>query len=255
MSERRISEESSYPKGTLFVTGGSSGIGQSIIERVGQRYTSVFNFDFQEQQGFDVRNPDMLNSQMVAALQKGQVQNDLVVCAGVIIVKPFLEQTTEEIQFQMRTNLEGAILTVHSFLRWHKDNDHPIPPNIVIISSVSAHLHEDPSVAVYEASKSGLSHFVPSLASRSEGKFAINAIEPGTIRGTKIGGLTPDLDYDNKARQAIEEAQAREVAMLPVEITKEDIARICEKLLFENLNGDTNGKLIPVDGGYSTLKR
>lgn len=254
MAETLISPEVIYPKGTLFVTGGSHGIGEEIIQEVGSGYENVVCYDFSQSPDLNVRNPARLRSEMDRALVTGEIQHDLVVSAGVIIVKPLLEQTSEEIQFQLETNLLGAIYTIHAFLKWHEDNKHRVRPNIVVISSVSAHLHEGPDMAPYEASKAGLSSFVEGIADPGKGKFIINAIEPGTIRETKIGGLRPDGSYDESARKKIEEAQANEVGMIPVEVTKKDVANVVRRLLFENQNGDTNGQLIPVDGGYSTLR-
>lgn len=163
MAEKLKSPEVTYRKGTLFVTGGSHGIGEAIIKRVGTKYQKAVNYDFSSSPDLNVSNPAQLRAEMDKALIEGEVQHDLVVSAGVIIAKPFLEQTPEEIQFQLRTNLEGAIYSIQAFLAWHELSKHPIKPNIVVISSVSAHLHEDPSVAIYEASKAGLSHFVKSI--------------------------------------------------------------------------------------------
>lgn len=242
-------------KGTLFVTGGSNGIGEAIIQSVNHDYQSVFSYDFSISPDLDVTKPANLKIEMDRVLIKGETQHDLVVCAGVIIDKPFLQQTPEEIQFQLRTNLEGAIYSIQAFLSWHEDNQHLIRPNIVVISSVSAHLHESPDVAVYEASKAGLSHFTRSIIDPGREKFIINSIEPGTIRETRIGGWRPDSSFDESARKKIEQAQAREVDLLPVEIRKGDVADVARMLLFDNSRGIFNGASFTVDGGYSVLKK
>lgn len=254
MTEAFKSSEITYPKGILFVTGGSSGIGRAIIERVGHNYQQILNYDYSVSPDLNVSNPKNLRIEVNKALVKGGIQHDLVVSAGVIVAKPFLEQTPEEIQFQMRINLEGAIYSIQAFLAWHKDNNHPIRPNIVVISSVSARLHEHPDVAIYEASKAGLSHFVKSIADPKSGRFIINTIEPGTIRGTQIGGWKPDGSFDKSARERIEKAQSKEVKLLPTEVTKDDVAKVVEMLLFENQQGLFNGASFTVDGGYSVLK-
>lgn len=230
------------------MTGGSNGIGETIIQRVGERYLAVANYDFSIAPELDVRNYRRLREHMDKCLKRDQFQNDLVVCAGVIVPKPFLELTPEDIEFQSGTNLEGAMYTVHAFLSWHSANNHLVTPNIVVISSVSAHLHEGPDVAVYEASKAGLSHFAKSLVDPTRRKHIINVIEPGTIRQTRIGGWRPDVSFDQSARERIEEAQAKEVSMLRVEPTKNDVAKVAEKLLFDNQEGTHNGKSFAVYG-------
>lgn len=254
MTEKPRSPEITYPKGTLFVTGGSHGIGEAIINRVGSKYQKAVSYDYSSSPNLNVSDPVRLRAEVDKTLVSGKVQHDLVVSAGVIIAKPFLEQTPEEIQFQLRTNLEGAIYSIQAFLAWHQGNRHPIKPNIVVISSVSAHLHEDPSVAIYEASKAGLSHFVKSIVDPGSGRFVINIIEPGTIRETAIGGWRPDGTFSKSAREQIEAAQVEEMGMLQIEVTKDDVAKVAEMLLLDNPKGVFNGASLTIDGGYSVLK-
>lgn len=254
-NEALRSSEVVYPKGTLFVTGGSHGIGEAILKEVGSGYQNTFCYDLSQSPDLDVTNPAILRREMDKTLVEGETQHDLVVSAGVIIAKPFLEQTPEEIAFQLRTNFEGAIYTIQAFLAWHRDNGHYVIPNIVVITSVSAHLHKSPEVAIYEASKAGLSHFVKSIVDPGRREFIINTIEPGTIRETEIGGWRPDGSFDKSAREEIEKAQAKEVDMLPVEVSKKDVASVAKMLLFDNQGGIFNGASLTVDGGYSVLKK
>lgn len=239
-------------KGTLFITGGSYGIGAEILRQVGPKYPNVVNFDVAESGENDVRDSERVNSVIENSLSSGQVQNDLVVCAGVFRPIEFIEQAPEDIDFVLDVNLKGALHTIQSFLRWHQEQNHQIMPNIVIISSISAFHHGGTKNVVYDSSKAALSYLVRNLANYN---CVVNAIEPGTIRGTKIGSWTPNFGIDEELRTLIEQGQASDVEMLGREVTASDIAKVTEMLLFGNKNGAINGTTITVDGGLTAFRK
>lgn len=245
-------EVSGGTKGTLFVTGGSYGIGAEIIKRIGKRYQKVVNYDIKESPRLDVRNPHALRQTMVEHISTGRTQHDLVVSAGVFIPKDFSEQSQEEIDFVLGVNLKGTLYTIQEFLNRHKYLPDAKRPNIVIISSISAFHHGGRNNVVYDATKAALSYIVKDLANFD---CTVNAVEPGTVRGTKIGGLTPDLGFDENARKIIEAGQARDVDALEREVTAEDIAKVVEMLLFNNQQGAINGTTITVDAGLTSLRK
>lgn len=148
--------------------------------------------------------------------------------------------------------LKGALYTIQQFLKWHKENKSQEKPNIVILSSISAFYHGGIKNVVYDATKAALSYMVKDLANFD---CVVNAIEPGTIRQTKIGLWKPDFDMDETARSDIEKGQQRDVEKLGSEVTKKNISRIVEFLLFQNTTGAINGTTLTVDGGLTSLRQ
>lgn len=237
------------PKGTLFVTGGSHGIGQDAFVNLSSRYDRTYNFDIGD--GRDVRDYSALETALSETLARTR-QNDLILSAGVFRPIDFLQQAQSDIDFVVDTNIKGSLYTIHAFLKWHEEVNHPLTPNIVIISSISAFFHGGRANVVYDGTKVFLSYMVRDLANFN---CFINTIEPGTIRQTEIGAWTPDFSRDPEARDTIERGQADDVARLGRDVTKADITSVIEMLLFHNGNGAINGTCITVDGGLTVLRQ
>lgn len=236
-------------KGTLFVTGGSFGIGRETLSSLAAHYEHAYNFDAHE--GRDVRDYTAVAAALAQSLSPER-QNDLVLSAGVFRPIDFLEQSQADIDFVVDVNVKGVLYAIHAFLKWHEDAHHLVAPNIVIVSSISAFFHGGRANVVYDGTKTLLSYIVRDLANFT---CVVNAIEPGTIRQTEIGTWTPDLTKDLQARAVVERGQADDVKRLGREVTKADVIAIIEMLLFHNGNGAINGTCIAVDGGLSALRQ
>ena len=106
--------------------------------------------------------------------------------AGVIERKRVEEQTFEDIERQLRINLEGAIKITRSTL--------PHLRNMVInVASVTA-LRGYPTLGVYAASKGGLIAFTRTLAEEIEPRKAYNVFPRATAtRMTRFHGDPPEL--------------------------------------------------------------
>ena len=245
----------SRKKGGLIVTGGSSGIGAEIIKRVGKQYKHVLNIDVNsEETPTDVRNFRDVVDLIWEALDKYDQThtglNDLVICAGVFVPKDFLVQASQEIDFVLDTNTKGALTAIRAFLACHHHyGPFKVNHNIVIISSISAFYHGGTTNVVYDASKAFLSSLPGNLCNYP--KCVVNAIQPGTVRQTQIGGWNTDFTTNGPAKDIIDKGQAGDVTKLGMEVTKADIAKIVEFLLFNNNNGAINGTTITVDGGLT----
>ncbi len=236
-------------KGSLFVTGGSNGIGQEILTRLSPKYPVFFNYDANE--GKDVRDYSSIVTALDKTLSKTQ-QNDLVLSAGVFRPIDFLHQTPQDIDFVLDTNLKGTMYVIQSFLKWREENSNQIRPNIVIISSISAFFHGGRTNVVYDATKSAMSYMVKDLANYN---CIVNAVEPGTVRDTEIGAWTPDFQIDKTNKQIVDKGQKSDVETSGIEVTKRDVADVVEMLLFNNAHGAINGTTIAVDGGLTSLKQ
>lgn len=239
-------------KGTLFITGGSSGIGLELVNHFKQKYKTIRNFDVLAEKTDDVRNISDLKRAMEDSLAKEPYQNDLIVCAGVFRPIRFTQQSQEDIDFVLDTNLKGALYTTQQFLKWHEETGHSIKPNILIMSSISAFHHGGDKNVVYDATKAALSYLVRDLANFN---CVVNALEPGTIRETRIGEWTPQFTSDETARKLIENGQQGDVEQMGWEVTKTDIAKVAETILFHNPHGAINGTTITVDGGQTALRQ
>ena len=245
---RGVSQSQKPSKGALFVTGGSHGIGQDAFVTLSSHYDRAYNFDIGD--GRDVRDYSALEAAFAETLSHER-QNDLVLSAGVFRPVDFLRQTPSEIDFVVDTNVKGVLYAALAFLKWHEATSHPIIPNIVIISSISAFFHGGRVNVVYDGTKAFLSYIVRDLANFN---CIVNTIEPGTIRQTEIGVWAPDFTKDPEARTTVEQGQAGDVQRLGREVTKANITSVIEMLLFRNGDGAINGTSITVDGGLTSLR-
>jgi NAD(P)-dependent dehydrogenase (short-subunit alcohol dehydrogenase family) len=253
MEAKLVRQEREQPplKGTLFITGGSSGIGLELVNHFKKKYKRVKNFDVLEAKTDDVRSANELRRAMEHSLAKKPYQNDLIVCAGVFRPIRFTKQSQEDIDFALDINLKGALYTTQQFLKWHEKTNHSIKPNILIMSSISAFHHGGDKNVVYDATKAALSYMVRDLANFN---CVANALEPGTIRGTRIGEWTPQFNSDETTRKLIEHGQQSDVEKMGWEVTTTDIAKVAETILSYNPYGAINGTTITVDGGQTALR-
>ena len=161
---------------TVFITGTSSGIGKETAFRfasTGARVVLTYHKKKKEgrrtekhcvELGADdtlLLHLDVMNDKSIADAIKqtrkkyGNI-DILINNAGTGVVKPFKDNSTNEIEQQLRTNLEGLIKVTHAF----------IPHVREAIINVGSFLSKNafPDMAVYCASKFGVRGFTQSLA-------------------------------------------------------------------------------------------
>jgi NAD(P)-dependent dehydrogenase (short-subunit alcohol dehydrogenase family) len=105
--------------------------------------------------------------------------------AGVVVWRPFLEQTFEEIDLQVRVNLVGTMKLTHLLL--------PHVRYAVIVVASTASLHGTATLAPYGASKWGVRGFVKALAKEHRDKRIV-AVHP-TVTATRMNdfhGMAPE---------------------------------------------------------------
>lgn len=103
----------------------------------------------------------------------------LVNNAGVALTKPFLEQTVEDWDFVLDTNLKGAFLVAQAVARRMVEDGRG--GNIVNIASIIAQRVEKQLVA-YAASKAGLVQVTKTMALElARHDIRVNAIAPGYV--------------------------------------------------------------------------
>lgn len=238
------------------ISGGSSGIGLAIAQRlardgkalvlVGDRPDELeaARVELASEAGVfaytaDIRDPAELARVAGQVRELNRPVRGLVVNAGIQRRAPLLDLEAEDLTALVETNLLGSMHTLRAFaplLLAEKGG------RVLITSSVSAVVGMDRR-AVYGATKAGLSNLVRSLAIEWGPQAAtVNAVAPGIIRTP----LTADYMRDNPAR-----AQ-RAIAATPLGRIgePEDVADVAAFLLSDAARFIT-GQTIVVDGGLS----
>ncbi len=248
MSERR----------TAVVTGGASGIGLAISERLARDGAAVAIFDLNAEAaeeaaakiaatggtasgfGVDVTDRPGITAALAEVVARLGSPTILVNNAGIDAFDPFLDISLELWERVLRVNLTGmfnccqAVIPAMLEAGWGR---------IVNISSSSTHSGV-PRMTHYVASKSGVIGLTKSLALEFAAKgITVNTIPPGFID-------TPMLRAASQ-RGALDIERA--TAMTPVGRPgrPEDIAAACAFLVSEEASYIT-GQVLGVNGGRNT---
>ncbi len=161
---------------TVFITGTSSGIGRATAFKFASAGVGlVLTYHKKKREGekterkcldlgakdtlllhLDVTNDKSISDAVKQTRKKYGGIDILINNAGTGVVKPFVDNSAEEIEHQLRTNLEGLIKVTYAF----------IPHIREAIINVGSFLSKNafPDMAVYCASKFGVRGFTQSLA-------------------------------------------------------------------------------------------
>jgi NAD(P)-dependent dehydrogenase (short-subunit alcohol dehydrogenase family) len=169
---------SSFPS-TALVTGGASGIGRAIVERLERRGADVRVLDLQN--GFDVSDP---------GAWEAVIRVDLACLnAGVTTGSTDLRDLTDDQYHRiLRANVDGVVLGVRRLARVLERGD------AIVVTASLAGLTAMPQDPIYSGTKHFLVGFVRSVAPQLEERgIRINAICPGIVD-------TPILGDEGRAR-------------------------------------------------------
>ena len=173
-----------------FVTGASSGIGESIAETLGARGARVVVADIDETNGkevaaridgavfvnLDVTKADAVNE--AADRTRSEVgEVDIVVnCAGTDVVKPFLETDDELWEFLVQLNLMGVFRVTKAFLPGMVERAYG---RVINIASDAGRVGSS-GESVYSGCKGGVIAFTKTIA-RELARYGItaNSVCPG----------------------------------------------------------------------------
>ncbi len=230
------------------VTGGGSGIGAGIVERLRADGLQVAILDLvppaDDKFAYtaDVTRPDQIDaamSEIRAALGPVTV---LVNAAGMEKYRRFKNLTFEDWQHIIDVNLHSVFHMTKAVLPDMLDAGWG---RIVNISSSSTHSGQ-PFMAAYVAAKSGLNGFTKSLALElGPSGITVNAIPPGFIDTPMLRRSEEKQLLGGTVEDHIQRTPVRRVGR------PSDIAATCAFLISEDA-GYITGQIIGVNGGRNT---
>ena len=177
------------------ITGGSGGIGRSVIRKFLDNEDKVIVLDIQkirnekilENENFefiktDITNPEEIEEAKKIIEEKYGYINILVSMAGVNMKSEIGGMETiaiEDIDKSIKLNLNSHIYLVKIFLDLLKNNPSS-KKTITMISSINA--ISDYGLPAYSAAKSGLYGFMKSISnSMAENRIRVNTVSLGTV--------------------------------------------------------------------------
>ena len=233
---------------TAVVTGGASGIGLGIAERLRADGLHVATLDLNPAADddfayrADVSDPDQVNAALTDVREKLGPVTVLVNAAGVEKYRRFQNLSFEEWKQIIDVNLHGVFHTVQAVLpdmmsaNWGR---------VVNISSSSTHSGQ-PFMSAYVAAKSGLNGLTKSLALEL-GPYGItvNAVPPGFIDTPMLRRSEEKRLLGGTIEEHIQRTPVRRVGK------PADIAAACSFLISEDA-GYITGQILGVNGGRNT---
>jgi NAD(P)-dependent dehydrogenase (short-subunit alcohol dehydrogenase family) len=171
---------------TAVVTGGASGIGRAVVERLWAAGQTVVVWDIKGGDiDCDISDSDSVDAAIAETAATHGVPDRLVACAGVGASGLLLEQSLDDWRTVLDTNLTGTWLTMRAVARAMVDAGSG--GSIVAVSSISGTL-ADRDMGAYCVSKAGIDMLIRVAAAEwGAHGIRVNAVGPGVTR-------TPMLD-------------------------------------------------------------
>ncbi len=245
---------------TAVVTGGASGIGRATVRLLASRGAKVYVGDFHlreendepfarlgiQQIQCDVRQEEDIKRLIALACEGGQDIDFLVNNAGVGLVKPITDVSSEEWDTCLNTNLKGAFFGCkHAIPRMRGRGGSIV--NVASNAGLLPRAH-DP---VYSISKAALVALTKSLAlCHSVDRIRVNAVCPGPVEDTGM------MDADLAAARDSEAMRRQFITASPLAgahdrmISPEEVAEAVLYLVSDSAMMVT-GTALAIDGGKS----
>lgn len=237
---------------TVFITGGSNGIGKSIVSLFCKNGANVIFCDVDEQAGkqlcgelaqhmcsfikVDISNAEALTLALQNIIVKHGNIDIIINNAGVSRFGSILDVSIEDFDKVLDINLRSVFITT-KVLATHRANNPDLNTYGRIINMASTrYLMSEPDSEAYAASKGGIVSLTHALAiSLAQYNITVNCISPGWIE-TKDYESLKDTDHNQHP--------SGRVGM------PDDIARMC-LYLSDPQNNFINGQNFVIDGGMT----
>jgi NAD(P)-dependent dehydrogenase (short-subunit alcohol dehydrogenase family) len=163
------------------VTGGGSGIGRAVVDRLRGAGADVVVWDINDGDiRCDIKDPESVSAAIEQTVADHGTPDRLVACAGVGVSGQLLDQTRADWQRVIDTNLTGTWLTMRAVARAMIDARSA--GSIVAVSSISGTL-ADRDMGAYCVSKAGIDMLVRVAAAEwGPHGIRVNAVGPGVTR-------------------------------------------------------------------------
>ena len=238
-----------FPPRRVFVTGGASGIGASIVKAFCDAGCRVAFCDIDSRAGnataqrtgaqfhpVDVADAEALDKCLTRIIEAWGDIDIIVNNVGISRFTPLTETSIADFDRTLAVNLRPAFVTSRRLAIHRSALPEPKAYGRIINICSTRHLQSEPGTEAYSASKGGIMSLTHALmASLAPLGITVNAISPGWI-------ATSGLDLLTQADHA--QHPSGRVG------TPEDIARMCLFLSMPE-NDFINGENIVIDGGMT----
>jgi meso-butanediol dehydrogenase/(S,S)-butanediol dehydrogenase/diacetyl reductase len=244
----------------VLVTGGASGFGLATAKALVEHGARVVISDVDESRlrqsaahdpglhpiAFDVRRPDEVAAGVAAAREHLGGLDTLVICAGVIHVKPIDEVTEADWDLTLDVNLKGAFFVTQAAAPALRDSGRG---RIVAIASDAAR-RGYAWLEAYVASKFGLVGLCESLAVElAPSRVTVNTVLPASCPTTGMGQMLLKLKAEVTGRTE-QEVLASIASSFPLGryVDEADVVNAILYFISEDA-GFLTGVALDIDGG------
>ena len=232
-------------KKTIFVVGGSSGIGLELVKVLIEDHHKIYAASRTADKSAEIQGvrhfaldvkADLLDLEALPETLQG-----LVYCPGTIVLKPFQRLTIDDFKEDFNINLLGAVKVIQGCLKRLKKS--PTGASIVLFSTVAVKtgMAFHASVASAKAAVEGLTR---SLAAEFAPGLRVNAIAPSLTDTPLAQNL---LASEEKRKASADRHPLKRVG------TPQEIAGLVAYLL-SDASAWITGQIISIDGGMSSLR-
>lgn len=239
---------------TVLVTGSSSGLGKSIIEKFASMgYNTIITYNNNKDAAeklnsyikekykvnsefykLDITDEENINS-LVTTLKNKQINIDVLVNnAGIAIDNEYTDKTKEEFLKVVTTNLVGTFLVTKAFGSLMYESKNGVIINVSSNNSIDSYY---PESIDYDASKAGINNMTHNFANILSPYIRVNTVCPGWIDTPMNAGMSDSFKEKETEKILLKRfASPIEIANLVYFLASDEASYI-------------NDAIIKIDGG------